>query len=90
MLIPVSYTLTGFPADDWSIEHWESYIAKLQGQKDEAIEVYRTFKEERRVTAKERLRYMGRLDRLGEFIARAKHEIITIEKRQGQKDQSRA
>ncbi|WP_370224050.1 MULTISPECIES: hypothetical protein [Hyphomonas] len=81
--------LTGFQADDWSIEHWQSYIAKLQAQKDEAFEAYRTLKEERRVTAKDRLRYMGRLDRLGEFIVRAKYEIAAIEKRQNPEGQSR-
>ena len=84
---PKSYTLTGFPADDWSIEDWQSYIAKLQAQKDEAVQTYRTLKEERRVTAKDRLRYMGRLDHLGEFIMRAKCEIAAIEKRQSQEGQ---
>ena len=83
MPTPKSYTLTGFPADSWGIAEWQSYIAELQAKKDDAYHALEALRAERRMTGKDLHSHLCRVDRLGEFIDRARWEIAVIEKRQG-------
>ena len=74
-------TITGFPLEDWTVEQWQHYIDLLSLNKSQVIDEYRALKAERKLTMKDMHRHLCRVDRLGEFISRAKDKIAEIEKR---------